>query len=551
MAQAVPRIGPIRRSSRGRVGVVDIGSNSIRLVVYDRLGRAPMPVFNEKVMCGLGRALSQTGLLDPDGRRMALDNLTRFTRLLRAIGVDGVDVLATAAVRDAQDGGAFVEEVNRTCGLEVAVISGAEEARLSGLGVLSGIPQADGVMGDLGGGSLELVGLDGGAIGEQATLPLGPFRLITDKGSPAKARPRVEAALAEQPWLERYRGRRFYAVGGAWRAMAKVHMAKRDHPIHVIQHYAVPTADMAALADIVARQGRASLERLAGVSKRRLDALPYAAMVLSRLIAVLEPSEIVFSAHGLREGHLFDLLAVEDQGLDPLVAACGDAARRVDRFGSSDVGWMSDWIAPAFADDPQRFARLRLAAALVSDIGWADHPDYRAEHAFFRVLRLQASGITHVERAILALAVWVRYGGRPGQGPTRPAAGLLSEEEAEWAARLGHALRLAHTLTGGAPGLLSRTRLTIADGTVTLALPPDAETLGGEVVARRLQALAKSLGASGRVVVGSPETGAAPGNAEDSGPEAAPGAAGGDWMGRASASPPLGVAGLRGPSSRA
>ncbi|MEQ8967075.1 MAG: Ppx/GppA family phosphatase [Azospirillaceae bacterium] len=501
MARAAFRIGPIPRAAAGRVGVIDIGSNSIRLVVYDRLARAPMPVFNEKVMCGLGRSLAATGLLDPDGRRMALENLTRFTRLLEAMNVDRVDVLATAAVRDAADGRSFVEEINRACGMEVAVVSGAEEARLSALGVLSGIPEADGVMGDLGGGSLELVGLDAGRIAEQETLPLGPFRLMSDKASPTKARGRVDEAFAGQGWLEGYRGRRFYAVGGAWRALAKVHMAKREHPIHVIQHYAVPAADMAALADIVAGQGRASLERLAGVSKRRLDALPWAAMVLSRLIATLEPEEIVFSAHGLREGHLFDLLPAEEQARDPLIAACRDAAIRLDRYGFGDVGWMSDWIAPAFGDAPAGFERLRLAAALLSDIGWAEHPDYRAEHAFLHVLRLQASGMSHEQRAIVALAIWARYGGRPGQGPTKEAASLLSEEEKAFAARLGAALRLAHTLTGGASGLLSRTRLLVDGDTVELVLPPDAETLGGDVVARRLQSLAKAMGLAGRVIV--------------------------------------------------
>lgn len=495
------RIGPIARMRTGRVGVIDIGSNSIRLVVYDRLVRAPIPVFNEKVMCGLGRTLEGTGALDPDGRSLALDNLVRFTALLEGMNVDRVDILATAAVRDASDGADFVAEVARRCALDIAVISGSEEARLSAMGVLAGIPGADGVMGDLGGGSLELVGLDQGRIAEQATLPLGPFRLMAWKGGPPKLRPRIDRELAGEAWLEGYRGRPFYAVGGAWRALAKVHMALRDHPIHVIQHYAVAADDMKDLARLIARQGKASLERMPGISKRRLEALPYAAAVLEAVIEALAPERIVFSAGGLREGHLFDLLTGEDQALDPLIAACRDAAERIDRFGFGDVGAMAAWIAPLFEDEPPGFDRLRLAAALLSDIGWAEHPDYRAEHAFLRVLRLQTGGLDHVQRVQLAAAIFARYGGTPGNGPSGQAVSLLSEEERAWSHRLGQALRLAHTITGGAPEPLARIRLERSPDGPRLVLPSDYATLGGAIVQRRLDAVAKSMGTKGTVVV--------------------------------------------------
>lgn len=499
MPKAAFRIGPIARARTGRVGVIDIGSKSIRLVVYDRLIRAPLPVFNEKVMCGLGRSLAETGRLDPGGRDAALENLVRFTTLLEGMNVDRVDVLATAAVRDAEDGASFVAEVAARTGLDIQVISGSEEARLSGLGVLSGIPRADGVVGDLGGGSLELVGVDQGRISEQATLPLGPFRLMGWKGAPTKARPRVAEILAGEPWLEAYRGRPLYAVGGAWRALAKVHMAKRDHPIHVIQEYTVPGDDMAELADLIAHQS--SLERMPGVSKRRLEALPYAATVMVALHDLLAPEVVVFSAGGLREGHLFDLLPADQQADDPLLAACRDIADRIDRFGLGDVGRMAGWIDPLFADEPPGFRRLRQAAALLSDIGWAEHPDYRAEHAFLRVLRLHAGGLSHVERAQLAIATYARYGGSPGNGPTKPAIGLLSEEERTWAQRLGLALRLSHTLTGGAPEVLSRTTLEHDGNAIRLCLPSGAETLGGDVVRRRLDAVAKTMGAKAGIVV--------------------------------------------------
>ncbi len=489
---------PIRRSGDRRVAVIDIGSNSIRLVVYDRLCRAPVPVFNEKVMCGLGRSLVGTGRLDPDGVAMALANLARFRALLETMEVRHVDVLATAAVREAEDGAAFVDRVRRQAGLEPTVISGAEEARLSALGVLSGLPGADGVMGDIGGGSLELVGIDHGRIGEQVTLPLGPFRLMDRKGGPGKARPTVRAILEQQGWLRAYRGRHVYPVGGAWRSIAKIHLARRDHPLHVIQQLTVPGKELEQLAGLIAGQGRSSLRGLAKVASRRLDTLPYAALVLQELLAELQPREVVFSAFGLREGHLFDLLPEDQQAEDPLLAGCLDVARRVDRFGHAER--LHAWLEPLFASDSGEDRRLREAACLLSDICWLDHPDYRAGHALARALRLPLSGIDHAGRAFLGAALFVRYG-EPLDRLTDPAVGwLLSDEQRTAASRLGLALRFVHRLTGGSTRALDESRLEMDEEEIRLRLSGTAASLDGDMVRRRLDDVAKALDRRARVV---------------------------------------------------
>jgi len=487
------------RPDQGRVGVVDIGSNSIRLVVYDRLCRLPMPVFNEKVLCGLGRDMARTGRLHPDGVMLALGNLARFTRLLQGMGVDRVDVLATAAVREAEDGAAFTDEVRRRCGLDATVISGAEEARLSAMGVLCGVPGADGAMGDLGGGSLEVVGLNKGEIGPQETLPLGPFRLMDAAGGRKAACAVVDQELTARTWLDDYRGRTFFPVGGAWRTLAKLHMAERAHPLRVIQQYAVPGKDMAQLAGLIAGQGKSSLERMPAVSKRRVDTLPYAALVLQALLEKLKPKQVVFSAFGLREGHLFDLLPPEQQAEDPLLHACNAIATRLGRFDHGGI--VADWTAGLFDGADGRLAVLRRAACLLSDICWAEHPDYRAEHARMRVLRLPVAGLDHAERVFLAVALAIRYGGAPGDRADDPALGLLDADRLAQAVLLGQALRLANTLTGGASSLLERTELAVEDGEVVLSLPVDEVTLAGEAVQRRLDAVAKALDRTGRIVV--------------------------------------------------
>ena len=474
-----------------RVAVIDIGSNSIRLVVYDGLKRSPTPVFNEKVLCGLGRTVERSGKLSADGKALALQNMDRFKRLIDGMQVGRADVLATAAVRDAGDGAAFVSEVRRRTGFDVRIISGEEEARLSAMGVLSGTPEADGLMGDLGGGSLELVALDHGAIGAHATLPLGPLRLM-ELADGKGMQKRIDQHLDELDWLSDGAGRNFYPVGGSWRALAKIHMEQTDHPLHIIHHYSISGSAAADVAGLIARQSKSSLEKITGVSRRRLETLPCAALVMERLLRRTQPRRVIFSAFGLREGHLFSLLSPERRAEDPLLAAAADIAVRLGRFGAAEP--MAAWMQPLFAGEDAGAARLRLAACLLSDISWVEHPDYRAEHAYLRVLRMPFGGIDHGERAFLALASATRYGGSLDASAMSVARGLISDAQLARATLLGAALRLAHTLTGGAVALLQRTGLRVTDSKVILNLPADAATLAGDVVQRRLDAVAKQLG---------------------------------------------------------
>lgn len=484
----------------GRVAVIDIGSNSIRLVVYDRLSRSPTAVFNEKVLCGLGKTLERTGRLNPEGVKQALENLTRFQRLIDGMQVVRVDVLATAAVRDAADGEAFVAEVKRRTGLDIQILTGTDEARLAAMGVLSGTPGADGLAGDLGGGSLELVTLDRGIIGQQTTTPLGPLRLMeSTDGKIAAATKVIDQHLSALPWIHEARGRTFYPVGGSWRALAKMHMEQANHPVHIIHHYSIAGDDAVGFAGLIARQSRSSLEKVPGVSRRRLETLSLAALVLERVVRTVQPARVVFSAFGLREGHLFELLSADHRRQDPLLTACTEIAQRLGRFGAAET--ISQWTAPLFAGEDENAGRLRQAACLLSDLGWAEHPDYRAEHAFLRILRMPFAGIDHAERAFLATASFVRYSGTLDGEVLAPAKGLLKDGPIQRAYILGLALRLAQTLTGGAMMMLQRTALRLGDEKLSLILPEDAAALVGEAVQRRLDSLAKALNRSGEIII--------------------------------------------------
>jgi len=481
------------RAHRGRVAIVDIGSNSIRLVVFDRIARAPLLLFNEKVLCGLGRGLDETGRLNEAGVDSALVNLNRFVRLAKAMGAQRLDLLATAAVRDAQNGPEFAAAVRRRCGAPVRVLSGAEEAKFSALGVVSGIPGADGMMGDLGGGSLELVGLDHGKLGPHVTLPLGPLRVGESAlGEREQARQLIDTHLESVPWLSDLRGRNFYPVGGAWRSLARIHMDQTGQALHIIQQYRIDRRQAEDLLRVMSRLGRRTLAAISGLPRRRVDTLPFAALLLERLLRIGRPEAIIFSAFGLREGYLFDQLTPAQRRQDPLLAA-SELADREGRFGSmGDV--LEVWTRPLFTDETAARHRLRHAVCRLSDIAWRDHPDYRAEQAFDRILRLPIGGIDHEERVFAAAAVAARYAGT--MDPVAGAAVLRMIDEADLARALilGLALRLAYSLSGATPRLLARTALRLTGERLSLVLPRNGSIMYGEAVGRRLESLGRALG---------------------------------------------------------
>ncbi len=488
-----PSADALRRARRDRVGVIDIGSNTLRLVVYDTPTRLPIPIFNEKAPCGLGRDLGRTGRLNEAGVAEALRSLARFARLSEAMGVGRLEVVATAAVRDAADGQDFVARVERETGLPVQVLSGAEEARLAAVGLLSGVPGADGMLGDLGGGSLDLVSLDSGQIGTFATLPVGHLRLSEDSGGAnAEARVRVTEHLDSVPWIGSIAGRSLYAVGGSWRALARIFIDQTNHPLHVVDNYAIGFFDALKLANLIAGLSAATLSHLSGISPARLETLPAAAVAMAALLERARPAQVVFSGFGMREGQMLELLPPELRAQDSLIAACESFAERTGRFGFQGAEAQA-WLQPLFPTETAAEARLRLATCILSDIGWSEHPDYRAIHAFLRVLRLPFAGLTHVERASLAIAIFVRYNGSMEDPAIVPVQGVLDNGGLDRAKTLGLALRLAFTISGGAPGLLSQTALQISDETLRLIVPDGRPVFASDAIDRRFRTLAKAM----------------------------------------------------------
>lgn len=490
-----------------RCGVVDLGSNSVRLVVFEGRVRNPVPVFNEKAVLGLGRGLLSTGRLNEAAVEQALTVMCRYHAVARAMEADPVEVLATAAVRDAANGAEFVAALRARLGPDVPIriLTGEAEARLSAEGVLLGFPGAHGVLADLGGGSLELAELEEGRAGRLASLPLGTLRLAERAGGePARARAVARAELERVPWLKDAAGRDLYLVGGAWRALARMHIAQTAYPLMIVHHYVLPREEARDLASVVTAATRRTLERMPGAPAKRVADLPFAAVVLRRLLRITGARRVVFSANGLREGWYAGLLPEAVRQSDPLLAAGQDLALRFGRDPRLPEA-LFRWTAPLFEGERAAERALRAAACWVSDIGSHDHPDYRAEQAFLRVLRQPGVGLDHHARAFLALVVALRYEAELDAPWLATSRTLLDAAAVRRAEMLGAALRLAYTLSGGTPALLAGTALVRRGGRLVLRLVEGSGVFAGESVVRRVEALGAAFGLETTVEVAAGE----------------------------------------------
>lgn len=493
------------------VAVIDVGSNSVRLVLYRVEGRAIWTVYNERVLAGLGREVTRTRRLSPEGVNTALAALRRFRAVLDGSPVNRLHTAATAAVREASDGAAFVARVREDTGLAIEVLSGEAEARASALGVLAGAPGSTGVVGDLGGSSLELtrIGGDEGPeigpeIGAATTLPLGPFALGAGRDYDP-ARSRAEALRRLDATGDAFRSPTFHAVGGAWRNLALLHMRLTDYPLQVVHQYELSAAEALDFARLVARQSRGSLERIQGISKKRLETLPHAAILLETLIQKLGIERVAFSAHGLREGLIYGAMAPETRRRDPLVEGCASLGLRfgvIDALGPALEAWLAPTLATLTPLFPAgRDGVLAAAAGRLADIGARLHPDHRGALAFDQVLRAPIAGQSHAERAYLAAAVFTRYEAEAPLPEPVTISRVLSPERLQRARTLGLALRLGCDLSGRSPGLLVVSAMRVEAGALTLSVRPEAaDLLLGDQARKRLAALGTHLGMTPVVV---------------------------------------------------
>lgn len=500
-----PEFAQGRISQGAPIATIDIGSNSVRLVVYEGLTRAPTPIFNEKSLCGLGRAVSTTKHLDPAAVTKALASLRRFRTLCTSMGVQDLYVLATAAARDAVDGEAFIKQAEEICGVEIEVLSGKREARLSAYGVISGIHEPDGVVGDMGGGSLELIDVVGHRAGAGVTTPLGGLALQdTSETSLKRAEKIARETLEKAEPLTNLANRTFYAVGGTWRSLAKLHLSQSGYPLHVMHGYRVSARDMADFCRLVMRVDPETLIGKESVASARRPLLAYGAAVLDAVIRVGRPRDIVISALGVREGLLYTLLPEDVRRQDPLLAAARELnilRSRSPRHAEELIRWSDRLMASSGIEEEAEEKRLRHAACLVADIGWRAHPDYRGEQSLNIIANAAFVGVDHAGRAYMALANYYRHSGMSDEELSPRIRELASSRILDRARILGAVLRVGYVLSASMHGVLPRTPLFVDHGKLVLELPTELADLTGERLTSRLRQLGKLIGREPQVKV--------------------------------------------------
>ena len=488
------------------VAVIDIGSNSVRLVVYETLSRSLITIFNEKALCGLGREVQSTGLLAPDAVAKALTALRRFRALCKIMKVGRVFAIATAAARDASNGPDFITAAQKICGCDIQIISGPREAKLSALGVISGIHKPDGLVGDLGGGSLELIDVKGNAVRTGITLPLGSLALQdASQKSPKRAEKIVKTALTDIAQLKAAAGRNFYAVGGTWRALARLHIIQSGYPLRVMHGYSIPAA---AALDFVRRLRRLAtaniLANVESIAEARQPLLVYAALVLEHIILTAKPKTIVFSTYGVREGLLYEMLTPAARAQDGLAAAAQELNQLLSR-SARHAQELSDWsdrfVRVAKLKETEEDRRLRRVACLLSDIGWRVHPDYRGEQTLHLITNGNFGSVDHHGRAFLALSVYYRYAGFSAENePPELVRALVTPAQIERARVLGAMFRVAHLVSAARPGVLPATHFKSVDRKLMLVFEHRMVDLVADRVGSRFKQLARLVGKSGTIV---------------------------------------------------
>ena len=490
-----PLFNDPKAKALSRVGTIDVGSNSVRLVVFDGAARSPAYFYNEKIMAGLGADMRQTGRLSVEGRARALSALKRFSLLCNGLDVNPITAVATAAVRDAEDGKEFCEEVLRETGLNLWVASGKEEARLSAQGVFLGWPEAQGLMCDIGGSSMELAEIGDGVVGHRVSSQLGPLKLKGMKGGYDARKKVIDDTMHGLRTEMSGTYKTIYLVGGSWRALARLDMERRGYPLKVLHEYRMTPKSVLQTVKWIRGKSIDELRAITGNSEARMRLVPIAAQVLKSLIQRFKPKALATSGYGIREGLLYEQMPFELKRRDPLIEACRwDEAKnaRVPGFGRQ----LHKFIEPIFGSKtPYERARLIRAACLLHDVSWRAHPDYRAEVCFDNATRANLGGLDHQGRVFLGVALLHRYKNSRDGTRFEELFELLPEKDLRAAEILGKAMRFGAMFSVQRHELMGKFSFHPKKKVLRLKLHPETRDLYGEVAAARLSALASAMDA--------------------------------------------------------
>ncbi len=482
------------------IAIIDIGSNSVRMIIYDGFHRAPAVLFNERVLAELGKTLGVTGCLNPEGIKLAFDNLERFKAVIDNMKADYF-VIATAALREAKDGPAFAQKLHNELGIKPNIISGVEEARLGAIGLYSGIRDFEGVAGDLGGGSLELIHAKGQDFSHACSLPLGALRLKNSFHDKKSIKQEIRSHLDQQPWLQdAARGKTFYPIGGTWRAIASYCMHKQRYPLSIIHGYQISPKQLKQYLKTLMKISSSETGKLNMIASRRHKIIPTAARLMYEIIKRVNPDNIAFSNFGVREGLLFDKLDSKQQAQDPLLQRCKILQAQSSRFENGEAVYQ--WSKSLVFSESQRHKTIFLAACMLNELAWMEHRDYRAKLSFLSIITQRfGGGLSHKERIILAVAIYISYGEKIDDKILRPYLSLLTTKEVLLAQRFGLAVRLARRIGGGPIHVFKDTSLDYDNNQLTLKLSQNLRPFMGLHIEKLVDSLGENLGCNAHIVI--------------------------------------------------
>ena len=480
-----------RQQRTAPIAVIDIGSNSIRLVIYASGGRYPFPLFNERSNCRLGEGLGADGLLQPERISVALAALSRFSGIMKSMNVSTIHAVATAAVRQAKNAIEFSGPAEAILGQPINVLSQLEEAHYVARGLTLNIPDATGLVADLGGGSLEVVALENGDVRHSTSFNFGHLSSVESE--------QVDSALAAVPWLDAGPKSRIYGVGGSFRALGLAYIEQTGYALSVLHGLRIPGGDAVNMLSAFSRDN----PDLSGVPLGRQKTMPTAATIMEALIRRSAAERIIVSGTSIRDGLIADRELGAGDRADFLQVVCQEISRTSHRFAGVPEALMAllrplftareDRDADMVAQDRQKFERLLEAACYLSDMCWNEHEDVRGGLGARRVLGLPVNCITHKERVWLAVAIYHRYVGRK-TNKSRPheLSFILSRRRRAEATTIGLGLRFALTFSGGTSNSLEKLRFTNDGKRLTLHVDPSCAALVDSHTMRRFQQLAQS-----------------------------------------------------------
>ena len=476
--------------SMQRLGIIDVGSNSVRLVVFDGAARSPAYFFNEKVHCGLGTALATTGRLNAKGRHRALRAINRFALLAKGMELSSLTAVATAAVREAADGAEFCREIKSLTNVEIQVISGEEEAKLAAQGVFLGWPDAEGIVCDFGGSSTEVIEVSNRSIGRAMTVKLGHLAANLAH-SPTKRKKQICKIVTNIRQQLDGNYDNLYLVGGSWRVIARLDMERSRYPLKVLNEYKMSCQSALTTVAWATKLGSERLRKKRLISSDRIHGIPVSGMVLKELIKQFAPDEIDVSAYGIREGLLYNKMPEELRALDPLIEACRHSeasSARLPGFGNKLFGF----VKPLFKSTSAKTLRLVHAACLLHDVTWRSHPYYRAEISFDNATRANLGGIDHKGRIFIALALFHRYRNNRSL-PSGNHTDLLCQDATRQAQILGKAMRFGAMFSVSSDDSIGKLKFRAKQHSLTLILPTGFRDIFGEIVEARFNALAQAM----------------------------------------------------------